>query len=476
MIAGTLARIRTIAAAERRRLLRDRSGVFALVIVLLLSAVSCLATYQRHAQLQAQQADQAAIADAQWQAQPDRHPHRVVHFGDFVFKPSSVLASVDWGVESHTGRSLFLEGHRQNTANFSEAGLSGPLLRFGQLTPAMVVLQLLPLVLIFVGFAAVAGERESGVLRMLIVSGARGREVVAGKCLALLTLVTAALSPLPIAMVWIGLANSDQTLRAALMLAVYCGYMTIWSAIVTAISALSRSAYAALLVLLCVWVIWCVALPRAAPSIAALLHPSPGRAVSDIRVEQALKRIGDSHNPDDPYFAAFKARTLARYGADRVEDLPVNYGGLLMIEGERLTSQAYAREVHAVEARHADQNNVVDLWAWFAPSMAAGIASRSLAGTDADHHRHFVAAAEQRRYALVQALNRLHAEKIAYRNDREQRLQAGHWDSVPREDYAAPGLDFAARRWMPALMSLLLWSMLSALLLAWSGHRLERAA
>ncbi len=471
-----LGQARIIAAAECRRLLRDRSVVYAFAIVLLLGVVSLVVTYQRHAQLQAQQTAYAAIADTQWQAQPDRHPHRVVHSGDFVFKPSSLLASLDWGVESHTGRSLFLEGHRQNTANFSETGQAGALLRFGQLTPAMVILQLLPLVLIFAGFGAVAGERQSGVLRTLIVSGARGQSVLVGKYFALLLPAVAALSPLPVAMMWMGVSDTDQLLRAALLCATYAVYLALWCAMITAISSLSRSAYAALLTLLCLWMVWCVAMPRAGPTFAALSHPAPSRAVMDMRAEQALKKIGDSHNPDDPHFAAFRARTLARYGVERIEDLPVNYGGLLMIEGERLTSEVYAREVEALNARHAEQNRLVDAWAWFAPAMAAGVASRSLAGTDADHYRHFVAAAERRRYALVQSLNHLHAEKIAYRNDREQRLHAGHWDKVPREEYAAPGLGFAAARLWPALLALLLWSALSGALLLWCGQRLARSA
>jgi ABC-2 type transport system permease protein len=464
----------TIAAAECRRLLRDRSGLIALAIVLLFVCVAALTTYQRSMDLQAQRDAHAAIADAQWHGQPDRHPHRVVHYGDFVFKPASVLAAIEWGVESHTGRSLFLEGHRQNTANFSEAGQAGPLLRFGQLTPAMMVLQLLPLVLIFVGAASLAGERQSGVLQTLIVSGASGRAVVAGRFVALMALAMIALLPLAVVVFWIGIVEPQHFLRGALLFLVHAGYLAIWCAIVVAVSALSRSAYAALLAALCLWVAWCVVVPRAAPSVAALLSPAPSRATSEMRAEQALNAIGDSHNPDDPYFASFRARTLARYGVGRVGDLPVNYGGLLMIEGERLTSAVHAREVARLHARHAAQNRFVDGLGWIVPSLAAGIASRSLAGTDADHHRHFVDASERRRYAMVQALNTLHAEKIRFRNDREQRLDAGHWHGIPRDDYALPGLRAATSRLQPALAALGLWLVALSGLLAWCGKRLER--
>jgi ABC-2 type transport system permease protein len=467
--------VRLIARAELKRLLRDRSGAYALAIVLLLVVVALAVTWQRQAALDAQQRTYTAASDADWAAQPDRHPHRVVHFGDFVFKPSSALAAIDWGVESHTGRSLFLEGHRQNTANFNEAGQGGALLRFGQLTPAAIVLQLLPLVLIFIGFQTVAGERQSGVLQTIIVAGARGRALLAGKAAALLLFSMAALVPIALAVGWIGIVSPAEFPRALLLLAVYQAYLAVWCVLVVAVSSRAPSAYASLLALLCLWVLWCVLLPRAAPTLAERMHPAPGRAETDMRAERALKKIGDSHNPDDPYFASFRARTLERYGVARVEDLPVNYGGLVMLEGERLTSEIHSREVAVLYARHAAQNRVVDAFAWLAPPLAAGVASRSLAATDADHHLHFVEAAENRRYAMVQALNTLHAEKIRHENDRGQRLHADHWRGIPREDYMPPGLHFAIARLWPAAAGLIVWLAVAILLLLWCGRRLERA-
>jgi ABC-2 type transport system permease protein len=476
MNSATVRQVGVVAAGEWRRMWRDRSALIAIMVMLLFCATAWVTTAQRGAQLRAEQARLAAIADAQWEAQPDRHPHRVVHFGDFVFKPPSWLSSIDWGVESHAGRSLFLEGHRQNTANFSEAGQGGALLRFGQLTPATVVLQLAPLLLIFVGFGAVAAERANGTLRAAMLSGANGFALVLGKTVALWPVALAVLVPIMLTLPFAGLDGSDAWGRAWWLLLAYAVYLVVWCGLVTIASALAREAYAALLALLCIWVFWCVALPRAAPALAALYHPAPERAVTEIRVENALKTIGDSHNPDDPYFAEFRARTLAKYGVTRVEDLPQNYGGLLMLEGERMTSEAHAREAQRVDTVHAAQNSIVSAFGWIAPPIAAAIASRALSGTDADHHRHFVAAGESRRYALVQALNQLHAEKIAYRDDRAQRLRADHWTRIPRAPYAPPPLAFAWPRTVPALAALLLWLCLVAAALLVCGRRLERHA
>jgi ABC-2 type transport system permease protein len=257
---------------------------------------------------------------------------------------------------------------------------------------------------------------------------------------------------------------------------VYLAYAAVWCASVVAVSSLARGAHTALLLLLCLWIGWCVILPRAAPALAAFAHPTPSRVETEIAAERALAKVGDSHNPDDPYFAAFRARTLARYGVRTVEELPVNYGGLVMLEGERLTSEIVEREVARQAAAHDAQNRMVGDWMWIAPSLAAATASRALAGTDTDHHRDFVAAAERRRYAMVQALNRLHADKIRHHNDRMQKLDATHWREIPREDYAMPPLRFALARLQPAAVALLVWLALSIVVLAGCGRRLERGA
>ena len=167
-------RIATVAVNEARRLWRERLartlgllGVGLVLLALLLGAL-------RDAQTAERQADYAARAERDWQTQPDRHPHRVVHAGDFVFKTPGPLARLDWGVESQVGRSVFLEGHRQNTANFSDAALSGGLLRLGDLSPSVVIQQGLPLLMLLAGAAGVAGERQSGALTASVVGGARG--------------------------------------------------------------------------------------------------------------------------------------------------------------------------------------------------------------------------------------------------------------------------------------------------------------
>ena len=89
---------------------------------------------------------------------------------------------------------------------------------------------------------------------------------------------------------------------------------------------------------LALWVVICVATPRVAASVAGALYPLPSRAELTAQVEQALNEVGDSHRPDDPFFNSLREEYLERYQVGAVEDLPVNWRGVLSQESEALTS------------------------------------------------------------------------------------------------------------------------------------------
>ncbi|MFM7487705.1 MAG: ABC transporter permease [Cytophagales bacterium] len=146
-----------------------------------------------------------------WENNPDKHPHRMAHYGAFAFRLKHPLSMFDVGMESYAGNAVFLEAHKQNTVNFSEASFSTGLLRFGEISLAMILQVILPLVIFFLGFAAVAVERENGTLKVLLMQGASWGELLVGKSLGLMRL--ALLFFIPIAIVTLVLlVNADFAL------------------------------------------------------------------------------------------------------------------------------------------------------------------------------------------------------------------------------------------------------------------------
>ncbi|MFY8135599.1 MAG: DUF3526 domain-containing protein, partial [Aquimonas sp.] len=266
-----------------------------------------------------------------------------------------------------------------------------------------------------------------------------------------------------------------QLLPAVLLCALYLLYALLWVLLALLISLLAPRPREALLAGLSLWAVLCVALPRIAADQLQRSQPLPTRVATDIGVQKALAAIGDSHNPNDPYFSAFRQQVLERYGVQRIEDLPVNYGGLVMLEGERLTSELFQQQMQALQAIEQSQADALAALGWLSPLLALRPASMQLSGTDADTHRAFLAQAEQHRFAFVQALNTLHAEEIEQVDDRAQKLSREVWSTLPRFEFKAPAPRFDAGL-VRAASVLLLWVLLLGMALASLAARAERAA
>lgn len=469
--------VRRIAQEEWRLLRRDKVALPALALLLMLLVAAAFTAWDSQRSAEAQRSRYQAQAHEEFESQPDRHPHRMVHYGHFVFRPLSPLAAFDPGVDGYTGHTLYLEGHRQNSANFGDVRQSSLLLRFGQLTPAFVLQVLAPLLLVFIGHASVARERESGTLRVLLAQGLRPGQLVAGKLLALGGVAALMLLPAAVALAAIAGTTEAPAGLAALLLAAHGLWLALWVLAVVAVSAWLPRGRDALVALLAAWACSVVLVPRLAPEAAASLLALPTRFETDIQVARELAALGDSHNPNDPYFNAFKQKVLAQYGVSRVEDLPVNYKGLLGMEGERLTSELFNR--HAAESfgRQTDQLQWVDRFALLSPVLALRRVSMAAAGTDLASYRRFVEQAEQYRYRLVQALNQLQADKVQLTQDkstRDVRIGREHWHGLADFSFTPPPATDALRRAAPAAVVLLAWAGVLALLLAAATRRLGR--
>lgn len=476
----------TIAGNELRHLARSRIALTGVVLVALLTLAAALTS-------SAYQADQAGLrarlqarANADFDAQPDRHPHRVVHAGHFAVRPASGLAAMDPGVEAFTGNMIFLEGHRQNSANFGDARQSSLLVRFGQLAPALVLQVVAPLLLIFIGAGVIAGERERGTLRQALLTGASGRSILAGKALALGGAALVIATPAVLLLGWLSVSGPARASAVLLSAGGYAVYLAVWVVLIVAVSALAGRSRSALIALVAAWAFGVLLVPRLAPETATALNPLPTRVETDIAIQRDLRAMGDSHDPNDPYFAAFKQKTLAKYGVTKVEDLPVNYRGLLGAEGEKLTSGLFNRYADTAFDAMQAQSRVMDFMSVLSPTIAIRRLSMTAAETDLSGYRRFLEDAEAYRYDLVQRLNMLQATSVHARDDATKdkdagaearsRVSADHWKRMPEFSPTRPSEAAVLGRAAPALAVLLAW-LASALLLAnIAAQRLSRSA
>jgi ABC-2 type transport system permease protein len=212
-----------------------------------------------------------------------------------------------------------------------------------------------------------------------------------------------------------------------------------------------------------------VVLPRVLPGAAAAVYPVPVRAEFEARVERHVRTLGDSHDPNDPRFQQLKADTLKKYRAATLAELPINYNGLVMTEGERLTTEAYRQFLGELLDAYGRQARLVELGGLVSPFLAMRSVSMALAGVDVPHAMEFERQAEDYRYTLIQSLNELHVHEVEYGRDRyvgsgegavpsRQRIDRTHFQGIPTFAYEAPTLGWALAHQPIGLATLALWT------------------
>ena len=476
--------LRQIIRHEWLFLYRRRVVVVGLVLLILASIVSMFFSVQQYQRYEKQRIELQNMVDSTFDTQPNRHPHRMVHFGQFVFKPLDVLASFDIGITDYTGQLVYLEGHRQNTANFGDVRQSSILVRFGQFTPAMVWQILAPLLLILVGFSLMARERESGMLCILRTLSVKPSTLIFGKLITLLGIVGIILTPLLLGLGYCVIFFEAPLLTALMIFLSYTVYLVFWAVCIIIISASCVHTKTALVSLLSFWLFMVIVLPRVASTLSTITHPLPDKTTTDFVIARQLDAMGDSHNPDDPYFNDFKASVLKQYQVSRIEDLPFNYKGLLAIEGEKQMSLIFNQSIEAQSLMLLRQNQLADLLQLYNPALSIRKLSMILAGTELEMHDHFLKQAEDYRYNLIQALNQLQLSTLTYADDRNRnkdaeaarrvRLDPTYWKKMP--DFTFQPLPKKAQYQLaaPYLLSSAIWLMVLVFGLIWTARRLNR--
>ncbi len=462
-----------IALNEIRRL--ARSGVLAVLagLVAFLLLASGFIGWRHYERLNEQRSRYQDVVVDQWEAQPDRHPHRVSHYGFLVFRPKPPLSFFDFGIDSYTGTSLYLEPHRQNTANFSEARHATGMLRFGEMSIAQVLQLLVPLLIFFVAFSAIPRERELGTLPLLLTQGVRFDAIVLGKTFGIFAVVVLWTAPALVATLFALSLTASWTWDADLLSRVgilslgYGAYLWICTLGAVIVSALHRSSRSSLATLITIWIALWVVVPRALPNLGEALHPAPSKASFDAALEADLRVVGDSHNPDDMHFRALREKTLKSYGASELGELPVNYKGVVMVEAEKNTTSIFRAHYTELLDTHKQQNRYLQRAAWLNPFLAIRELSMAMSGTDFEHYEHFQWAAESYRFDLVQQLNALHADEVAYADDvyvrpttgppTRQRIAREHFAELPAFDLKSPDLAWSLSAHRSSLWVLAVW-------------------
>ena len=470
--------IRTIAYKEFLEMVRDGRFQWATGIVFVLLLTALAVGWNHYKEISAQHELSQSTVRNQWLQQPEQNPHSGAHYGTYAVKPKTFLSSVDTGVEPYVGAAVWLEAHNQNQFEARPAEDATAVQRFGQLTAAVVLQLLLPLLIILVSFSVFAGEREQGTLRQLISLGVQPSHLAAGKALGVagalgLVLIPAAVIGVIAMTLLTDLAAATADLGRMFLLGVfYLIYFGFFIGISLAVSAKARSSRLALVALLGFWIFNGLIAPRAAADLSRMLYPGPSSFEFEAGITEAIAHGLDGKSAYRDVERKRRAEVMAQYGVDNARDLPINFAGVRLQMNEDWGYEVFDKFYGDLYDNFRRQNRVQQIAAVFAPLLAIRSLSMGLSGTDYYLHQDFAERAEMHRRLEIKIIN----DDITFKGaeaGREYVNGIDVWEKVPPFEYQVKPVSWVLGNHGLSLVILLLWFAASAGLLCWATARIE---
>ena len=467
-----MSKIFLVARDEWRYWGRSKLALWSTLLFAVLLVVTAVLTALRMEHERSERIHHQAEAEETFLSQPARHPHRMVHYGHYVFRAPSPLSLIDPGLDPVTGQSIFLEGHRQNSAMFADSSASADLGGLSWLTPALIYQLFGPLLLILLGHGAIVREREASTLVALQAQGVRGFDLVAGKALALASALLVLLLPLGVSAL-AAISMGESLIAAFALIAIYFLYLNIWSLLSLLISVLLQRRSSVLTGLTAVWLFSTLLMPALAVSNTTREFPLAGKIEVDLAMLEEVRKLGDGHNTEDPAFQKLRADLFNRYNVNKVEDLPVNLRGVVATEGEAKLTETMNEFADRRMAGELRQASLLNRHGWLTPTLAVARASRSVSGTALETHQRFLREAEAVRFDFVQGLNKVHAEELSYVDDinrnssdpeveKRSRVDATNWQVLDDFRFETASQELRIENASGSVLALTCWCLLLA--------------
>lgn len=441
-------------------------------IVLLLLGCALLSSWHSYEQQQTQKQQVIKSERERWVNQGEKGPHSAAHYGIYIIKPDTALSILDPGLSDYQGSVLRLEAHKKSDTLFRSIQDAIQMQRFGDLNPAFILQTLIPLLIILLGFHSIAAERESGTLKQLLANGLNPTRFFIAKVLSLTGLGLLFFAPIILYLIYSLLVNESFSVnRSILYISSYSTYIFIWALLTLMVSSYARSSRSALIILLVVWALACLLVPKFAINDAAQRYPTLSSQVFQSKLESEVYTPARQQA-----IAQFKQDTLAEHGVNNVDELPFAWSGAQLQFGENYADKVFDRLFSQRQTQLEAQSLHYQSAAVFSPFIALQTLSMSAAATDLAHHQLFTNAGEKHRRLIQETLNGDLKDNGLESIKQNKRYQGDHhlWEKIPDFSYQYPDISQLGEHYGRAALCLILWLVVLVSFSRLAIRRIER--
>jgi ABC-2 type transport system permease protein len=263
----------------------------------------------------------------------------------------------------------------------------------GNFDLAFVLVHLFPLLIIALSFNLLSGEREQGILTLLLAQPVRAGQVVGAKLAFRLALVLGlALGLSAVAVAWVGVPLDA---RLGLWLALVGLYCLFWFGIAYAVTALQRTSAFNAVALVGAWLMLVVLVPGLLNVYVQATRPVPQGLALTIRQREAI------HGGWDQPKAATMHRFFARYPQYRdTATIRERFVWRWYYAFQHLGDESVQPLATAYATGLRQRYDLTTRLSWLSPALTAQTSLNALAGTDLPAHLAFQQSATRYHTAL----------------------------------------------------------------------------
>ncbi|QQS40189.1 MAG: DUF3526 domain-containing protein [Acidobacteriota bacterium] len=453
---------------EWRNLLAERSFlVLALVFAMLLG----FGIYNGASWIKERSEKSSALLVAQKEDLADKKKKTAEGFegsfepGNFVPNPAdpyTIGMSLQYAVLPFTPAAIFAVGQSdvlpidagvtistlQRTISDKEIGENPLSFLAGRFDLAFVIIYLLPLFILALSFNILSGERESGILQILLSQPLTLRGLLTAKVTAqfgfiyiLVTFVTLA----GLLISGVSLFAEGFLLRALLWLALVFAYTLVWFAIAVFINSFGFSSATNAVACSAVWLVLVLVLPSLLNIVVSAVYPVPPRSEL-VAAERSVnldmrkdgKRLLSEHYQDHP-------ELMPKSEKPDLDDF-----GLAFVYVQREMKKRVDEVQERFNQQLAKQQELVGNLRYLSPAIIAGEATNDIAGTGLNRHKHF--------RTQVKEFDRSWGEFFVPKIYRLEKLSVEDFDKIPRFEYEEEPVSEVSTRVGLGILALLLMS------------------
>lgn len=355
--------------------------------MVVLSLIAAASGASEHAARRAQYLELSAYGEAAFNTQKAAHPHQIAHNGYIIARPPAPLGYLDGGVELAYGSYVRLDAHRTRAlagARTSEL-TRGP--GAGRFDLGVLFAFFAPALVILLGYDQVVGEKTRKTFDILRTLGVRREAMLISKIagLSLRTGIAVVLPALLGVLVAMLIGGEGPSVRLAVWLAVHALALSVWMAIVLAVSSLARTREGALLGGLSCWAVLALALPPLAGSIAAATKALPPAGEEIVKAETWA---ASAHEANEELRARAVRDVQKRHPAwNGLDPAPEVLDAVMLRLADAEIAQKVGGLLDQLERDGDEQERIAILASSLSPSGLASLASSAIAGSDLAHMR-----------------------------------------------------------------------------------------